>query len=451
MATTFALTASPAVGARVTLPNGDPVQWDGKAWVKAVNRTEYPTDMRSRLKNFVRVLHTSSNRTVNVRQIGASIAYRIGKGWNDVGSTFVRSLQDVYGFSGRRVEPFASQSSAPVDGWLVQFYGGTYTIRLRGVTGAATPTRVYMNKGCRSLTVVYSKETDGGTITVDRSLDNGKKWTSVASIDCNGASALGQVATYAVGVNDRAIFRFTAPATGAGYLEYWCADFADAGVAYVNSAYGGSSLRCTPAATRARPSRKCIRRRRRRPVTTASMPRSPLRRRPIKPDLVIYSGPTNDSGAPAEWVVNLPNAVAAAVNNGSSVIIIIEPINTTADDSGTYRSWWDQAREVIYAAQTTYRDNVFVFDWDRYLGPDGHNVITWRGDGVHPIASSAGDPYVAGGAALCPLFSIPMIENDAKTYGAYSGTEYTGTSEPTNAAVGASGMTRRTPWPCPRC
>ena len=36
---------------------------------------------------------------------------------------------------------------------------------------------------------------------------------------------------------------------------------------------------------------------------------------------------------------------------------------------------------MIYAAQTTYRDNVFVFDWDRYLGPDGHNVITWRGDG----------------------------------------------------------------------
>ena len=237
----------------------------------------------------------------------------------------------MYGFSGRRFEPFASQSSAPVDGWLVQFYGGTFTIRLRGVTGAATPTRAYMNKGCRSLTVVYSKETDGGTITVARSLDNGKNWTSVASIDCNGASALGQVATYAVGVNDRAIFRFTAPATGAGYLEYWCADFADTGVAYVNSAYGGSSLRMHAGSDTRAPFRKCIRRRRRPPATTASTPRSPTSAT-VEPDSEIYSGRTNDSGAPAEWVVNLPNAVAAAVNKGSSVIIIIEPINTTADD-----------------------------------------------------------------------------------------------------------------------
>ena len=44
-----------------------------------------------------------------------------------------------------------------------------------------------------------------------------------------------------------------------------------------------------------------------------------------------------------------------------------------------------------------------------------------------------------------------MIENDAKTYGAYSGTEYMGTSEPTNAAVGSIWNDTSNTWPRPRC
>lgn len=438
MATAFAVTTSPATGARVTLPSGEVMEWDGETWVRAIDRTPYnPDNMKRGLKKFHKILASDANRIINVRTIGTSISYGDGGGYGSVTDTFVQSLMQSYGRSDRRSTTFATQASSPIQGWLAQFYGGPYTVRLRGVTGAANPISITVPKGAKSWTVFYSKETDGGTITVDKSVDGGANWTATTSLNCNGTSALSQVQLYTVNKDEHTIFRLTAPATDAGYLEYHVTDAYDSGISYVNMSYGGSSLRMIAGSDTRAPTGGMYS-----PSKTPSgddglnttfAPTNVV----AKPDLVIYSGPMNDSGAVSEFTTNLPNAVNKAVTNGSSVLIVIEPISTTADDNGGYRANWDACRDVIFAAAATYPDNVAVFDWDRYLGPDGHNAATWLGDGVHPLVVTNSDPYISGGAALAQMFGVPLYTDNYRRVDEYMASEYTQATEPLACAPGS--------------
>jgi LysM repeat protein len=310
-------------------------------------------------------LALAATRPVIVKLIGTSIA----QGNNSPGSVLAEALEQEYGASMSYWAP-AANVQYPVNGWLSQYYSGTYSDRLRGNSGqGATP--ITLTTTGNSFSVVYSQEADGGTIGV--TID-GVATTSISSYSGTGAT-YANVATYYLVPNVTDTIVLTPPSSGYGYLEGYVfgptspnlpdGTSMDRGIRFDNTAYGGSSLwnmfpdypARTPMAGMA-PSAVANGLN---GMESAWCPTNPV----LAPDIIIYSGPTNDGGpnvgGPAYFQQNLESVMTnCAARSNAAIIYLIEPANGdsyAANAGGTAgglsddTSVWSQKRDAMYSVQ----------------------------------------------------------------------------------------------------
>lgn len=385
------------------------------------------------LKKFVqRLFENASQKRLNTRLVGTSIATL-----NSAGSVFAQALAAYFGESKSVVRVFANAAANPVAGWKAQYYSGTYSIRLRGGNGdGATP--IVIQSRAKSITFFYGKETDGGSVGVSIQTANLDP-VAAASIDCSGTTAINVPVTYALDPNFTSTITITPPASGFGYLEYYVIDAGDFGMTFFNSAYGGSALwnhvGDGPSGATARPADagmypSAV------PVgslglTATFAPTDPQ----SKPELLLYSGPTNDAGNTGKYEAQLLSAVTMAVGNGSACILIIEPIN-----GSTSHTTWNALRAAYYSVAKAFPDSVFVYDFDAFLSWDLAFNPKFHAPSLsdpHPGDYGYGNPHTAAGYDLCQRMGVPFQRKLGRVAASEFGREYTQPNEPVRAVPDA--------------
>lgn len=397
------------------------------------------------LKRFVQTLYEKpSNKRLNVRLVGTSISTG-----NSASSIFAQALCDYFGESKSTLLPFASQAEQPINGWKTQYYSGTYSIRLRGGNGdGALP--ITIQRRATSITIFHGKEDDGGSVGV--SIQTGNQPAVVQSpIVCSGQKAINVPVTYNLDPNYVSTIVITPPTSGFGYVEYYITDAGDYGMMFANTSYGGSGLWghvgngpngqvVRPAATGMYPS---------------ATPEGDLgfiatvapEHVQVKPELLIYSGPTNDAGNGANYPGQLLKLVRLAVANGSAVILVIEPLNYSSV------GLWPPLRAAYYAAAAEYPDSVFVYDydgfisWDLTFNPKFHSPSL---SDPHPGDYGYGNPHTAAANDMCQRLGIPFQRKQGRVPSTDLTRVYTQPNEPLQAVVGSVWTDTSTPGGIPK-
>lgn len=384
------------------------------------------------LKKFVQKLFSSANaKRINTRLVGTSISTG-----DSASSIFAQALCAYFGESKSVFAPFASQAEQPVNGWKTQYYSGTYSTRLRGGNGdSATP--ITVQRRAKSITIFYGKEVDGGSIGVSTQIAN-QNPVIQAPINCSGTTAINQAVTYTLDPNFISTIILTPPTTGFGYLEYYISDAGDYGMMFANTSYGGSGLWAHvgdgPLGTVVRPAAAGM--------YESALPSGELgfiatvapTHPQVKPDLLIYSGPTNDAGNGAKYPAQLMRMAELAIANGSALILVIEPV--AHDLIGLF----PPLRAAYYAVADAYPDSVFVYDfdgfisWDLKFNPRFHNPNL--GD-PHPGDYGYGSPHIAAGNDMCQRLGVPFQKKLGRISTSASARVYTQSNEPMQAGVGS--------------
>lgn len=384
------------------------------------------------LKKFVQKLFSSANeKRINTRLVGTSISTG-----DSASSIFAQALCDYFGESKSVFAPFASQAEQPINGWKTQYYSGTYSTRLRGGNGdSATP--ITVQRRAKSITIFYGREPDGGSIGVSTQIAN-QTPVIQAPIDCSGATAINQAVTYTLDPNFISTIILTPPATGFGYLEYYISDAGDFGMMFANTSYGGSGLwghvGDGPNGAVVRPAGSGM--------YESAVPSGELgfvatvapTHPQVKPDLLIYSGPTNDAGNGAKYPAQLMRMAELAIANGSSLILVIEPM------AYGLIGLFPPLRDAYYAVADAYPDSVFVYDfdgfisWDLKFNPRFHSPSL--GD-PHPGDYGYGNPHIAAANDMCQRLGVPFQRKLGRISTSETGRVYTQPNEPLQAGVGA--------------
>jgi hypothetical protein len=385
------------------------------------------------LKKFIqKLMYNANDRRLNVRLVGTSISAGAS-----ASHLFATALAEYFGRSNSAITVFAGQAEQPIAGWKAQYYSGTFSVRLRGGNGdSATP--IAVQPIGKSITVFYGTETDGGNMGVSIQTANGAVVVQ-APINCNGATSINNSITYALDPNFNSTIMFTPPVSGFGYPEYFVVDAGDMGMMFSNVSYGGSSL-WNHVGT---PNAQGISAR----VAIAGMYPSAVPSGnkglvatfaptdvSVKPDLLIYSGPTNDAGDSVNYAANLLAAVTLAIANGSSCILVIEPIN-----GSTGRAIWDVCRAAYYSVAAAFPDSVFVYDFDAFISPDLVYNTKFHGStsDPHPGDYGYGSPHVSAGNDLCARMGVPFQKRLGRVADSSMSRFYTQPNEPMQAAPGS--------------
>lgn len=384
------------------------------------------------LKKFVQKLYYDANKKrINSRLVGTSISTG-----NSASAIFAQALCAYFGESKSALLPFANQAEQPVNGWKTQYYSGTYSIRLRGGSGDGS-LPITIQSRAKSITIFYGKETDGGAIGISIQTANQAPVVQ-PNIDCAGATAINVPITYALDPSFTSTITITPPASGFGYLEYYITDAGDYGMMFANTSYGGSGLWghvgdgpngqvVRPAAAGMYPS---------------AIPSGDLgfvatvapTNAQVKPELLIYSGPTNDAGNGSKYPAQLLRLVELAVANGSAIILVIEPLNHSSI------GLWPPLRAAYYAAAAAYPDSVFVYDydgfisWDLKFNPKFHSPSL---SDPHPGDYGYGSPHTAAANDMCQRLGVPFQKLLGRVSTSNTTRVYTQKNEPLQAGVGA--------------
>ncbi|KMN24322.1 hypothetical protein TU85_04665 [Pseudomonas helleri] len=385
------------------------------------------------LKKFVQRLFENANeKRINTRLVGTSIATL-----DSAGSVFAQSLAADFGKSNSTANVFANQAAQPINGWKTQYYSGTYSIRLRGGNGdGALP--LVIQRQAKSITVFFGAEEDGGSVGV--TIQTGNQAPVVkAAINCKGATAINTAVTYDLDPRYTSTITLTPPASGFGYLEYYVVDVGDFGMMFFNSAYGGSALwnhvGDGPKGANARPVDPGMY-----PSATPSgnlglvQTFAPTHDQ-VKPALLLYSGPTNDAGQPEKYTAQLMSAISLAVANGSSCILIIEPLN-----GSTSPAIWNQLRAAYYTVAEAFPDSVFVYDFDAFLSWDLKFNPRFHSPNLsdpHPGDYGYGSPHRAAGYDLCQRMAVPFQNKLGRIATPEVASTYEQVLEPLRAAAGS--------------
>lgn len=392
----------------------------------------------TRLSMFLTALKAQSNiRRINLRIIGTSMVAGVGT----CGNRAMVALQKYLGDYGHTHSNF-NEFSDTRNGWKGQYYSGPLALRLRGNSGegATAITYSYM-PGVSSIAVSYSVGSDGGNIAVETRVGGqGTSWTSAGTINCNNASSdYGRIFEITGIDKTKAIeIRFTPPASGYGYLEFIQAYTGNTGAVLAQLGAGGIGINqysglSSKSATGG--------------MATSDTPNgnkglianfSPSNAN-VKPDLIFYSGPTNDfNGGAANFVTSLTDACALAVANGTSLILSIEPVNGTASNGATGN--WATCRDAFYAMQDAYPENVFVHDFDQIKDEDlQYNTrIHNGGDTTHLGITAYGDPDYDGAIDLLNKLGVPLPKEGTQNLDAAWAAAYSSATEPTFAPIGSA-------------
>lgn len=381
------------------------------------------------LKKFVQRLFENANeKRINTRLVGTSIATL-----DSAGSVFAQSLAADFGKSNSTANVFANQAAQPISGWKAQYYSGTYSIRLRGGNGdGALP--LVIQRQAKSITVFFGAEEDGGSVGVTIQTGN-QAPVAKAAINCQGATAINTAVTYDLDPRYTSTITLTPPASGFGYLEYYVVDVGDFGMMFFNSAYGGSALwnhvGDGPAGAVARPVDAGMH--------PSAIPSGNLglvqtfapTHEQVKPALLLYSGPTNDAGQPEKYTAQLMSAISLAVANGTSCILIIEPLN-----GSTSPAIWNQLRAAYYTVADAFPDSVFVYDFDAFLSWDLKFNPRFHAPNLsnpHPGDYGYGSPHRAAGYDLCQRMAVPFLKKLGRVASSEFSAVYSQPTEPLNA------------------
>ncbi|MGI4813919.1 MAG: hypothetical protein ACRYG5_02400 [Janthinobacterium lividum] len=393
------------------------------------------------LKNFYSTLVSSLNsRRINIRLVGTSISL----GSNTYLYNFVQALIARFGASRSTFTPAASQASTPINGWKTQYFRGPFTVRLKSVAGDGATGITTRVSNMSNFIVGYSTDTDGGSLAVSAVKNMGAS-VALTPINCNGAKSYGNLATYALDATATYDITVAPPTAGTGYLELFIQDAADQGLFFQDMAYGGSALQDTagtnligggvgirPADAGMWPSETVPNPADNVGLMAAFAPTAAI----LKPDLVLYSGPTNDVGAGAAgFATALTTAVNAVMAAGASMMIGFEPVN-----AATTSATWLTFLAPYLALQAANPDNVEIADFDAFLSPNRvfnpnfHAPLPAGLGNPHPGNYGYGDPHYTMGAFLAQRHSLPPLLDPANTPTSANATTYPpGPLEPLNA------------------
>lgn len=347
---------------------------------------------------------------------------------NSVGAQAAESFVEYYGKSKNRRKSFTDGYDGRQRGWKAQNYSGRNFLRNRGnVEDGAI--RWELRVQCKTLVVFYSKELDGGIVNVTITHNGG---VINDTLDCGGGTQIGLYKQWSIDPDFPATLALTPPTEGFGYIEDYIQDHEDFGITFSNTSWGGKGL-WQLAGSRADLD----------VGTNDRAPQLPATGRgglesvfapdtPWKPDLIIYSGPTNDG---FEFAVDLDRAVTLAVENGTSCLLIIEPKNAATE------AQWANKRKPFYDVRDKFPDNVYVYDSDAFMSydlsfnPRFHNSDF--GD-PHPGNYGYGDPHTAAAVDLCQKLGIPYWNRmSRRTDNVSLARKYSQADEPSGAAIGS--------------
>lgn len=390
----------------------------------------------TRAMQFVTRLKAESNtRKINLRLIGTSMAAGTGTALNRA----IVELGRYLGDSGSVYVNPASEADT-LSNWKQQYYGAMQP-RARCNSGeGATPYTMSFTGNVAKIAIAYSNESDGGTITVEKRVAGGS-WESAGSFSCNGTNAYqNNFSITGIDPTKSIQIRFTAPASGYGYIENVIALSPRNGTVVSQMAFGGAGIRdISGARTR---------------TATGDMPTSATPTEDngliaafaptdtdFKPDAIFFSGFTNDyNGGADDAVTAYTKACQYAVANGSVICGYIEQLNSGISNGAT-DSNWSKCRKVFYAMQDLYPENVFVIDADQIQAEDLlYNARIHPSSGSPHVGDAGyGDPDYAMFCDILAKLGVPLKKNcDTAPWSDNSPRAYTGTREPSLPSIGST-------------
>lgn len=313
-----------------------------------------------------------------------------------VNQVFACHLKDQWGDAGDFCDPLGAAGGSfdnPYLGWSKQIYGGPLFRRLRGDN---TSTALGFQRYFSRIAVEYSKEVGAGSFSVQ--IDG----ATVGTIDCAGPQSYSNVATFDVALGVHTV-TINPPASGFVYLERLVCTKGNPGVELIDGCLGGSALLNTQTLIpNIAPAVAGI------AIVGDVGLASYFGRTDI--DLVIWSGPVNDSGGngvAATFATQLDTAVAQTAAAGSKLLLICEMGGHFHDpaDSNHAKFLANYAKMKAVAAANAH---VYALDWhalteiaDIALYQSTYYSV---GDFIHPTATA----YPFGINKLCEVNRLPL-------------------------------------------
>lgn len=393
---------------------------------------------------FMTALHEAiSQRQIRVCVLGTSMS----QANNTAPLMGLQVMQKSVGASRTSHVHACSAGENPVASWTTQYAQNPDRIRLRGnaADGATSLTIEVENRS--KIRIYYSKETDGGTATVNYITRDGEVLESDIEINCNGAASVCNYVDITLDPSKLYRISITPPTGSYAYIESYDLISNDLGIALLNYSWGGSSVSSVTASS-----------------TTYGIQRTALSGMAassynvsysdaatqvlagMNPDLLVLVVPTNDWGNMTGYKNSLDLLVAAAIASDTSVLIYHDPVNGQVGGS---LATWKQALEKAYSLRDSNPDNVAVYDADRLSNDEFTYNANWHteGDQVHLNKNGYGDPHamiasdlasklVAGADTLLPPTVLVRDQNDLSLSG-----YYTSAYEPVGAPIGSKWVT----------
>jgi hypothetical protein len=394
----------------------------------------------------VQSLAKAKTGQVKVMQIGTSIASFDNSG-NKIA---VQRLKDRYGDADVNNQAvlfgaIGGSYELPTQGWRKQNYPGLFFVRSRGDNTSSVLTA--MTGVGDSVTIWYSKESDGGafTATIDAA--------TTVNMDSSGAQAFGLSVTTAVAYGNHRIV-INPPASGFAYIErIEIGDSTKVGVKTSDVTLGGSSLRNTQIVNAGNTGTATIQ-----PVSTTIGVDAIFNTTEF--DLIICHHTVNDSGQywySTGWTDLIDRAVATTGVNNVPIVFVVEMAghNAMPNDAGTASNYLQFLAMREYLLKVARENNhVYTVDWHGmtilsdltayqqryYPGVTALNISagTYTGDFIHP--GTVGQKVCS--QALCAALGLGPSEYELLTAGQRAALTKQTPTAPTRAVLSEVGVTK---------